>query len=617
MTFAENINKAISHKIVLFEYDLPIELSTLINYEAGIWFTKLTPGVVEVSSSDGSTGYYENQNTRDYRDVGTVRADDVLYEKTSSLSELRATNESFYYNQDTTELFFHFDQFNWPTTQIINVGVLEGFTAFNSGDSSLIYDGKLYDPRIKSIGTLMKEKDPLFFGKLSFSSTTVTLINEDGKFDDFKDLNLFRQGARIKLGFEGDDYSEFNQIFEGFIEGYSYSQNDLQLTLQDVRKRFTRTIPTNYTLNTVYPYIKDSDLNKVKPIAYGQVRNSKVICVNTEEPTPATYDFLLMDTEYYDVTSVSAAYKDGVEIDSVNYTLDASNGLLKIDSSEIADNELTKVTVDFIGAPVTNGVSIIQDLLEKYASVSFNSTNYDTLEWNIAKVNSRFVGLCLNREKKIIDAIEEILNAIDGTFFDKVDGRLTLRLYDPDRTPVKTLREYEWISEPTFKSRDKEFLSSVKIGYSKDHKENDYMYYLNKDYEDAALRKYKSYQQKTIETILQSETDALQKSELIMTFSSDVKDVVTRTTKTQNYNIEIGDFIVADPDKRVSGEEDFDTYEVIGKVLDVQNFTVTLSMQKVAEFRETITQYMQGIIYYPRLYGHRLHSATEYRSTET
>jgi len=127
LSFDTYKNLPVSKKIVLLEIDLPIKESQandiLINYEAGLWYNKLTPGAVYVTGSDGQIGYYENQNEDDYKDVTAVKVDGIDYVKVLSLAELRVQQESFYYDKDTTELYFHFADWRQPLDSNIIINI--------------------------------------------------------------------------------------------------------------------------------------------------------------------------------------------------------------------------------------------------------------------------------------------------------------------------------------------------------------------------------------------------------------------------------------------------------------------------------------------------------------
>jgi hypothetical protein len=92
----------------------------------------------------------------------------------------------------------------------------------------------LLEPRVKSIPSIKKSKDPTFFGKLQFQGGSIKLDNADGFFDDFKNKDIYGQAVRIKYGFDGIAYSEFRQIFQGFIDDISWNRKDFTIKVVDL-----------------------------------------------------------------------------------------------------------------------------------------------------------------------------------------------------------------------------------------------------------------------------------------------------------------------------------------------------------------------------------------------
>ena len=98
----------ITNYIILWEYDRQLELSELLNYEAGIWFWTITPIYKTITDDNGNTGYYEYQNDIVYN-IQSLKVDGADYSLATSLSDCRATNESFFYYVGSTNLYIHFD----------------------------------------------------------------------------------------------------------------------------------------------------------------------------------------------------------------------------------------------------------------------------------------------------------------------------------------------------------------------------------------------------------------------------------------------------------------------------------------------------------------------------
>lgn len=615
MSFDTYKNLPVSKKIVLLEIDLPIKESQandiLINYEAGLWYNKLTPGAVYVNGSDGQVGYYENQNEDDYKDVTSVKVDGIDYVKVNTLAELRVQQESFYYDKDTTELYFHFADWRQPLDSNIIIGIALGFCDTLDSTNGAYFGGKYYEPRILSVPAITKSKDPLFFGILRFQGGAVKLLNNDGYFDNFRSLNAYRQTARIKLGFDGLDYEDYRTVFTGYVQKYTQDFTTFSITLQDLRKGLSREIPNTLLTLDDYPYLSENNVNAVKPLAYGVIRGAPCICLNEEE-SAASYDFLLMDTTYYSMSSVSAVYVDGSEISSAYYTVNLAAGTISINAAQCSDN-LGDITCDFTGINIQNGVSVIESLLLKYNGKAFISTNYNIREWGLAKSVCRNVAVYEDESRELSKIIEEICDSCDLGFIVQDDGKYTARIYNENRTAATTIYTDEYVDDPVLTLDEDKFLSSVQIKYNKNQNSDTFLKHVNTDYEDEVFDRYKSYQQKTFETILPTLSDAMEKSESVMALSKNITDVIKRTVKTQHVNLEIMDFVIAAPNTREGATEKWGYHEIVGIQKNLSKAEVELSMRFVKVYTPPESlDYEQGYVWFNRLYGDKLFSTTRY-----
>ena len=610
MSFADYQNLPVSKKIVLFEIDLPVAgenaNDVLLNYEAGIWFNTLHPGVIYVTGSDGQVGYYANQSVDDLKDVSSVKVGIVDYLKVSGMEELREQKEAFYYDRPTTKLYIHFTGTEQPLDKRVVIGVFFGFCDQVSS-TGCYYGNSYYEPRIKSIPSINKSKDRMFFGLMQYTGGSVTLDNSDGYFNNFGQLNAFRQKAVIRFGYDGLDYDDFRVVFTGYVEKYSYDFGKFTVNLQDLRKLLSRKIPTGYLKKADYPYLADDDVDKVKPIAYGVIRNARCICLNPEQGG-ASYTFLLADTTYNAITSIEAVYIDGGA--TTLYTADLTAGTITLASAYVSDN-LSDVTADFTVSP-SNSLQAARDIIANYAGVSFISTNYNIREWNRAQAKARAIGLYIGEAIEISKAIEYCCVASDAVFIVQDDGKYTARIYNADRTPAKTIYSDEWIGEPAVSIDESEILSSVVKKYSKNWDANTFRSYLNDDYEDEVSTQYKSYQQESIETLLTNENDAAAKSESIMALSKEITDQVKRKVKTQHIDLEVMDFIIAAPKTRYGKTEQWGYYEILGINKNLSKAEIELTMRFVATYTPPAeSDYAQGYLWFNRLIEEKLFSVTE------
>lgn len=616
MSFATFKNQAASKKIIVLEIDIPMKgeqnLVRLINYGPGIWFTTITPKYI-IQITGGVISVVPNPVIDDGYDIGSMKVAGVDYTHVTTFDDLHLQEESYLYDLDTTKLYIHFLDFHQPVNDWAITRILIGQTTgyFDKIDSvnGAYFDGRYFEPRLKNVPAISKSKDPTFFGLHKFQGGNVTFNNLDGHFDKFRDANIFRQPARLKLGFDTLPYSEYWQGPGYYIENYQRDFKQFTLKLQDVRKALSMPIPPNVFKKADYPYIDDENVNKPKPILYWKKRNIPLVCLNQTQ-SASTYQFFVCDTQFHPVTAVTTVYVDGTALTSGQWSVNLNTGIVSISSTYCGEN-LDAVTADVTGANISNSLAIIKDMMYNYGNIAFIPANYDTREWNIAQANGREVGLYINEQIEMSKAIEQCCVASDTLMFSKDGGKYSARNYDENRTPTRRIYFDEWMDEPQISIDWDKFLSSIIINYDKDETEDKFKSYLNTAYEDEVFNRYKSKKSLTIETILATEAGAMAKSETIMKLSKYIPEIVKRKVKTQHIDIEIMDFIITSPHTRVGQTEQLGIWEIIGVTKNLTKAEVELTMRWVKTYiPQPEPEYMQGILWSEKIFGDKIHSET-------
>ena len=451
--------------LILWEYDKGIQQKSFLNYTSGIWQWVITPakgGVKTVLDDRGITGYYRDNNATIY-DIKSFVADAVQYNRVYTYADLLDLEGSFLYDSTTTKILVHFLGTEPPFKfTFLFVGAVVGFSKGIVDDNVPYYNNNFYEPRISKVFNISKKKDPLFYGVLGYTIGSVTCKNEDGFFDDWRDRNLFAQASRILIGEKDDAYSAFNLAFQGLIENDSRSWTDFSVKLQDPRKGLTQSIATNLLNQTTYPNLADGNVDTPKPIKYGKQISSPCICLNENETGTTAFTFLLCDTEFNAVSSITTVYVDGTATATTSQDLSAGTFVMTM----TAGTNQANVKADFVAGTIVNGVDIIKDLMYRYDDKNYTSTFWDTTETALAQTGARDTSVSVNDDAKLREVIEQVCIDIDGAFFYKDSGVYTVRIYDADRTVTKIIYQDEWKSEPDIANTGSEFLSSVIIQYN-------------------------------------------------------------------------------------------------------------------------------------------------------
>jgi hypothetical protein len=616
MTYDGMLDKPQSKKITLVEIDSPI-YPTWVNYSPGIWQTLLTPGIKEYTDDYGNSYYWGDKNNA-YYNIQSLNVAGDLYNEVFSITDCHDTNKSWYYDKDTTILYIHLESWNPPeyfTT--VAPGAAIGFTNQIDNTCNNYFEDVYYEALIESIPNMSKSKDNLFFGLIEFEGGTISFNNTGGYFDDFASRDLYGQPVRLYMSFEGLDISEREIIYTGKVEDFTFDFSTFKLVVADARKTLTRSLPVNTLSVDDYPDM-DEDLEDTPiPIAFGSVTGGLAYRTSTA-------NYIFCDTEYNDVTSGIYVYnEDGTEIptlstgtdgtfvvdyegdysasttyaiDDIVYSEDEEGLYIAVAAStgqDVTDDDYWEelvsdsdnVYVDFT-VSVTNGLDVIANLLENYQGIEYNSSNFNTAEWEEEQPDIFDVGLWLGdgEELTTIEVIEQICTD-NQTIFDVMkDGRFTARSFDQYRESTYEILEDELLSDPSIDYESEEYLTSIDIDYSYDYLSEEYSNYSNTDYQDEVYGRYRTYATESFETWLTNSDDAAALSEKIMDQSKYIQPKVTLKTKMQNIGMRILDNIYYTC-SRQNGNNVIprSLYQVQSISLDMINYEMTFIIKKIRE----------------------------------
>ena len=597
MSYTAFMTAAVSEKLLLVEVDIG-EDATFINAEPGLW--QITYSVDKPDSTFGfgngafAFGGFGNGGVADLGNdkarlkIGSVFAGDTLLTRTTTLASVRSTDESFYFDTATQILYVHFLNADpQDTIDPKQIGVVNGYS-----NKTAYYDDVLYDGRVLSVPNFSRKKDPLFFGKISFVGGNISLINTDGEFDDFgEDENVFGAPARVLLGFDDNDYDDFKTLYEGQIQNFVINEDTWGIQVIDKRKQLSRALPTNVFDTTTYPNLKASNAGKPIPLAYGTILNAPVVNTNEEEGTD-TFTFKLVDV---------SDHSFGINSIDTIYTENTSNTIVTVtpSSTDLAAGEFVltagvyttgnTVTVDFKGfidsgsALVQNGVEVIQDLMTTYFPINFDSNFFNTIAWGSAITAAATVGILINTAKAAIDIIEDLSFSVNGNFIVEDGGLFTFRIYDSARAVDQTIDDFELLEQQILSVDydSSQVLTSARVGYNKDWNENTYTEFVYTTAETAVFNKFKVYRERVFNTLLTSSADAESYAETIMDISGDVNTIIRVRTKMQTIDREISDIVTVDYGKDNRDFAGTANYEVLGKALNLDDMTTTLTLRKL------------------------------------
>ena len=430
MSFATDIVKSTAQHRVLVEIDIGQENAQWVNYGSGIWVVNalnLYPWV-EDELLEGFTA-------QDFGEIASVRADGISMIPVFSLGALTDSTNGFYYDAADRSLYVCLDGYDEPFLYRIAIGVLFGYSTY--GFKPL--NGPAYfEGRLASTPSFSVRRDPLFFGRFSYGGISAELINADGELDEFgASTDLYGQDARVLFGFADIDYSDYVQLFSGYVQAVTVAEDRVSLRIEDKRRQLSKAVT-------------------------------------------------------YSCTNLNA--------------LDA----------------------------------IREILLDNYG-YQYNQSYYDLTAWAAAESLVESVTIDMQEPEPAIDVIESIAASVFGLFYVNAVGQFSFKVVE-DETVDRVIPHYDIRGPHSIEYDPTQVLSSVRVGYNKDWATtgNAFTYLTDTSREADSFVLYKTYNQKTFDTLLPNASAATAFATRVLDYTDTVRGVESIVVPMENYDLILG-----------------------------------------------------------------------------
>jgi hypothetical protein len=571
-------------KITLVELDIGQQQTVWFNWAAGVWYVDFD-AIYDLIDADFLAGV----SAQTIDNVGSVSSDAAPLLIVADAATVQEVELSFYFDDDARRVYIHLQNGDEPSLHRVVLGIVYG-VANHAG----IYNGMIYEGRLKSAPSISKSKDPLFFGRISFDGGTIEIDNEDGFFDTIgEDNDVFGNAARILQGFEGFAYSDFVRIGAGIIGNIDSGPERLMVSIKDARWNLTRDIPMAAFDQTTFPDLKDGNVGKSIPVTWGVLRNIPVICTNEDAAAPANYTFKFSDTTYHSVHALTQVRVKGVAKATSASDLDA--GTFSLASANYSPGD--EVTADIEGYEdddgnlISNALDVILDILYCYFGMDNIPAIFNQAEWAAATTSAPDVCYFGDDPEEAIDIIEEICASARVAFIARDDGRFTARIYNPNAAVKQTFEASDLLEVPTLARDQTEVLTSARVGYSKDWAKDEWIWLNDTDDEAETYARFKTHRSRDFETLLTTEAAAQTFADDILSLSGDVSRRFPARMKLQPLEREIVDFIKVNIGRR-NGPSRWVKAEIAGIAKDLIASEISLDCRVVEFYPETI--YVQG-----------------------
>ena len=590
-----------SKKITLVELDIGAQQTVWFNWAAGVWYVDFD-AVYDLIDASLLTGV-SSQTTGS---VGSVSSDAAQLLSVGGAATVQTTELSFFYDSATRRVYIHLQNGDEPSLHRVILGITYG-VANHAG----IYNGTIYEGRLLNAPSISKSKDPLFFGRVAFEGGRIEIDNADGFFDTLgEDNDVFGNAVRIRMGFDDMDYGDFARIGTGIIESIEIGTDQLAVAMKDTRWSLARQIPVSVFDQTTYPNLADENVGKSIPVAWGVCRNVPVICTNEDEtPTPANYTFKFLDTTNHEAHALTEVRVNGVAKATSASSL--ANGTFSLAAANYSPGD--EVTADIEGFEdsdgdlISNALDVILDILESYLGIDYISSACNQAEWATATAAAADICYFGDSPVEAISIIEDICASARVAFITQDDGRFTARKYTPYRAVQQTFEREDLLESPAVIYDPTEVLTSTLVGYSRDWSSGDYLWLHDTGDQATTFAKYKTYRERSFETLLTSVSAAQSFSDDILLLSGSVERKTTLRMKVQPLAREVMDFVDVNLGRK-AGADRWAKAEIKGITKDLVAAEIRLDCRIEEFYPETV--YVQGDYWNEGYWGDGIWGAT-------
>lgn len=450
------------------------------------------------------------------------------FSKVESLAECKNTPESWIFNWDEQKLFINFGLDYHPLYTPV-----EYLRAIGFCDTSVVYiDDTAFLPVVSSAPSIKQKQDLIGYDKMAFNSGSLSLSNESGELNFMRTMALFNNDVALYY-LEYDGRSEYSReelvpLAWFLLEDVEISKKSGKIKLMDLRKSWSRKIPTHLFNATEYPAIDDDLIDKPIPLLFG----AKTVPAFCTDNTEAGYVSFRVAEE---LSSISVVYKldeNGKPAEITIPTIvgvtnpDLQNGSFKLAAADARDGDGEPVdifcscvgTVDS-GKSFSSPLGVLKWIEAKYNNAAFTDSFFDTTE--IAAEIGALEPIALYTEDTQIEISELVRQMQEGSsnrFRYELNpaGKRTARLDNLDRESIMFVAKEEILEndEMTIYTDKATIAATIKINYGQDGITGNYKTVVDTSQESAVAQSARERPELEFNTFLTSRTHAVTRAAL-------------------------------------------------------------------------------------------------------
>ena len=245
---------------------------------------------------------------------------------------------------------------------------------FHVADKAIDRNDTYYEGMIVSLPALSLRLDVTFGSIVQIGGGALQLLNENSYWDSRSDYEWQAGECNIYLGTVDLPFVEFVQVGSWSCDYVQKTNETFTVNLIEKKTNIDVSVPFNIYTQDEYPNLRNDDIGKVKPWAYGPIYGAEAICKDITNGT-----FTVAD---HSITSIDAVrvLNNQAWVNATPVSMDLPNASFVLASGDwtITDNQ--KVSVDFTGKPKINGylMNNAADIVEDI----FVNLGLDNLDYN-------------------------------------------------------------------------------------------------------------------------------------------------------------------------------------------------------------------------------------------
>jgi hypothetical protein len=408
--------------------------------------------------------------------TGVVYQNNINYTTKDSITDMQSDNQSFYWDATNQILYIHLNPLH--NLDYIDANFDYGVSIGLTNDRVRYFEGRTFRPLLVSFPSILTSVDKFNYDQLSFIIETLVFDNNSRFFNQFKDTPIYGNKVAIKTGEDGDEYGDLIERATYFVEDYNFSAFEFKVDIQDVRKTLTAQVPSIILNVDDYPDLGDTNIGKTLPFGYGPLRDVPGLCINEnaiDAGTDADFKFLevLIGSTLADIT-VYVKDSNDVWIEDTGISVNWATGIVTVpDAKAVSGSTYNSLPVKahIKGIVTTYGSDPIKDMNARWLGLPYDSSGYDTTEWELEEVFLAPVSLYMDITKDIYEWIREVqaLSSVGFRYTNTADNKRTIRVDNPNRDVELTVPTIH-IKDPAkveAESNREDVFNKIYIGYNK------------------------------------------------------------------------------------------------------------------------------------------------------